>query len=630
MPTLSIDLTYAGGAALSGVSVGLWPERSTVSDSAVIPPAPAWAVTDAYGQAILAFTPTADIDGVLYVLRIGPSTWSGLELLSDDIDADDLLRGRHADGESDSAVSQTLGERIAADIAKALVPVNERIDALRRDLTTLQDIEGNDIGAVVTRISTAEAAIKANLNAIGLNHDSIRENRTELEAEASTRRDMDTALGKRIDAVRAEFPEFITQLVVEPAGVARSFEIMREFSLVLGERLDVPPETRFLAVFAQNRGRDTSDEVQVVPYDVRLPPQSVSFTIKQENVAAVGLRSQDVGLNMALSFLDSGRQVVGDKAFTVPFSIGIGAAFGAEGERRAAGDTLQRLAFHSEGSLNAQLAVHAANDDAALLVATADFSGAVRDYKAGQSYYVAPHHTTELFMVLLAEQADIPHLPPWASITPVPAGLPSYDLPDHLDFVFTHRIGMHTLTGATLAIQGQTVGIALSPETPVGNVTDRGILLFTLNDAVRRAIANNLRVGRVTAAQYTLTLTLAGEGDHEHRGFILVNDTAFRPIPLMLAPAVAGADNAGVTSVVLPADFAQFRNLRLDLWDVGRDRIVEATLSTAMLAAQVADTRAVLGTTGRQEAHRIESLWTPGNRTLAVTTGDRIIYAALE
>lgn len=506
--------------------------------------------------------------------------------------------------------------------------------------------------------------------------DTANENRTELESEATTRRDADTALGNMITALANSRPEFTTQLVVEPAGVAHSSDITREFSLLLGEHIDVPADTRFLAVFAQNRGRDTSDEVQVVPYDVRLPPQSVSFTIQQQDVAAVGLRSQDTGLNMALSFLDNSRQVIGDKAFTVPFAIGIGGAFGSEGELRAAGDTYQRLTFSSETSLNAQLAVHRANDDAAIFVPTANFTGGVREYEVGQSYYLAPHHSAELLMVLIAEggpgekaspafllhsfeagnvalvqntwtavatltvpraqiagplliafdatadrtrgagtvslrlrrgsavirdesnevevsgqaeheqmvlittdtppatedavytvevnhassslqgtvharelvamspgsapdvsidgdarkaaidnKARLDALPPYSTIVPEPAGISDATFPEHLDFVFTERIGARTITAAELSISGQTAGIALDASTPVARVTDRGRLRFTLTQALRDTLGNNA-APPTQDVQFALTLSLSDGAKHIHNGTFLVNDSS--------------------------------------------------------------------------------------------------------
>ena len=425
----------------------------------------------------------------------------------------------------------------------------EDVARLAGQLETLADLEKGDVSSLTAQVNQNDNAI-TDLQRV------TAENTGEISSEASTRRDADTALGKRIDGVRAEFPEFITQLVAEPAGVAQASDLTREFSLLLGERLDVPAATRFLAVFAQNRNRDVSDEVQVVAYDARLPPQSVSFAVKQPNLAAVGVRSQDTGLNMALSFLDAGRQVIGDKPFTVPFAIGIGAAFGAGGD------------------------------------------------------------------------VKFTDLPPWAVIVPEPAGITGSEFPDHIDFVFTERIGSPAITKAGLIIEGQTDGIALSPTTPVTGVSDRGRLLFTIAEATRVTLSNNLSTE--SEASYVLTLVLSDGRTHVHNGVFLVNDNALRPIPLILQPPVAAGNTAGVTSVVLPVGYATYQNLRLDLWDVGRSRIAEATLSAPVLAAQTAAVNAVLGTTGRQEAHRIEASWTPATRTLAVTTGDRIIYAALE
>ena len=72
----------------------------------------------------------------------------------------------------------------------------------------------------------------------------------------------------------------------------------------------------------------------------------------------------------------------------------------AEANLRAAGDTWTGVTADSEVNLNAQFVAHRLNDTALLVHITAGFTTATRTYTAGERWYLAPHHSSEVLMVL--------------------------------------------------------------------------------------------------------------------------------------------------------------------------------------------------------------------------------------
>lgn len=176
MATLTFALTDAGGNALRGVSVALQPQRTAATSSSLVLPREVSAKTDADGAATLDFTPSADIEGTTYVLVVGRSVWTGLTLLDQDYDADDLLRDRPADGESAGVSSKTLAERITA-------AVNAATEALHGQIEAEQSTRATQNRDLDTR---------------------VRANTTGLTGEASARLAADTDLDRRITVVEGE------------------------------------------------------------------------------------------------------------------------------------------------------------------------------------------------------------------------------------------------------------------------------------------------------------------------------------------------------------------------------------------------------------------------------------------
>ena len=409
METLTI-LLELGGRPIPGVRCSLSTERSTTtpgtspSEAFVVLRGQDDATTDTEGRATLQYRPTADIEGVTYTLWLGPSRWSGLELPRGGTDANTLLHDRRADGEDDEHVSQTLAQRIAAEVARQLGPITTRVDALRRDLSTLQTIEGQDIGGLVTRVSAVEARAGTNADGVAANLAAVteaariaRENQGELTTEITDRRDADTELRKRITALADSLPEFTSQVTVFPPGVVARSGLTRSFRAVLGEAIRVPAGTRKLAVFVQSRDRSLSDEVEVVSWDARLPPGTINFTVKQSDLAPIGLRDADTALNMALSFLAADNTVLGDKE--VPFAIGIGPEYGdidlhSERLLRAAGDGAVRYDVGDNATLVNVIRLQNDSNHVGILVFTADVAhtvqGVTHNFKAGDVAWVPP------------------------------------------------------------------------------------------------------------------------------------------------------------------------------------------------------------------------------------------------
>lgn len=126
-------------------------------------------------------------------------------------------------------------------------------------------------------------------------------------------------------------PEFTKQLTTYPQGVENIATLIKTpLTVHFGEPRGVPSGTRKLAFFTQSADRTRSSEVGKVNWDARnkqiLQRGIVTLPlIKQGNLDIVGVRSTDVGVNLAFSFLDGDDTVLGEKE--VPFSVGLGSRY---------------------------------------------------------------------------------------------------------------------------------------------------------------------------------------------------------------------------------------------------------------------------------------------------------------
>lgn len=205
--------------------------------------------------------------------------------------------------------------------------------------------------------------------------------------------------GTRDDRLKLAIPvpEFTQQVSVFPPGVTSKDATTRTYRVTLGEKLRVPPETRKLAVFTQSRDRSRSDQVAIVPWDTRLPPGTVSFTVTEQDITAIGLRDDDVALNMAFSFLAGNNRVMGDKE--VPFAIGIGPEYGdidlhTERLLRVAGDQIRPTRVNSPGGLASALLAQADDTHGLLIIFTADVTSGGVDWDNGDVAYLEPRQSS--------------------------------------------------------------------------------------------------------------------------------------------------------------------------------------------------------------------------------------------
>ena len=96
---------------------------------------------------------------------------------------------------------------------------------------------------------------------------------------------------------------------------------------------------------------------------------------------------------------------------------------------------------------------------------------------------------------------------------------------------------------------------------------------------------------------------------------------------VILAP-IAGADEAGATSVVLPADFATYKTLSLGFWDNSQNRTTALDFATALLAAQDSTPAGFSGLA----AGFLQIGWDSSTRTLTLpggANGDAFLFAEL-
>lgn len=537
MPKLTVKLaSLVGGTDVSGRTVSVtptWPRsphrvgQGRLVGAEAHLPTPLQQDTDGDGVAIFDIPSSASLNDARYVLAVsGGPTWTGIEMPS-----------------ADTTFNFGL-----IDTGTPQVPLNPSTQALTRVRHTA-DLEGdgtgdsllglaesvrNTLAAVGTHITHDQALTVAN-DVVATHNENPTAHLKEIGAINSRLEQeqarIDGILGA-IAAIRAVRPEWTHQAIPEPAGVAAVGDLARRYVLRLGEAVDIPPEARRVAIFTANRAYDSFGDVAVgnsaIPMDARSPRAKIVFTVPQSAIDIVGGPVANVNgsgrwLPMALDFLDGLGGVI--EAKSVRWFVDIDAtAYAVSG---------------GGGTVDAQA------------------------------------------------RAAIAALPPWATITPEPSGIPDSYFPAALDFVFTERIGTRAITAATLTLAGQTNGIALASTPGLATVTDRGRLRFTISDATRTRIDNAL--GGAADTDYVLTLRLSDGSTHTHNGVILVNDPAFGT-QLLLESEYQSGDVAitgsaawtTVATLTLTADQIRGQRLLL-LFDASADRqAAAATLSVRL------------------------------------------------
>lgn len=115
----------------------------------------------------------------------------------------------------------------------------------------------------------------------------------------------------------------------------------------------------------------------------------------------------------------------------------------------------------------------------------------------------------------------------------------------------------------------------------------------------------------------------------ERLGFNIPVVQLRRPANVIQA-AVDGADGAGVASITLPANYADWDHLDIAMWEENADDIALKSIPTAVIAAQTGD-RKLLVDRDASGGERLRLLWDMSARTLTRNGNtDTIIYAALK
>ena len=99
--------------------------------------------------------------------------------------------------------------------------------------------------------------------------------------------------------------------------------------------------------------------------------------------------------------------------------------------------------------------------------------------------------------------------------------------------------------------------------------------------------------------------------------------------PLTLQEAVEASNSAGVTSITLPENYADWEALHIYGFDTIEAHIYGDQIDTAMLAVQSNQKNVVISGSPGANKNQGEFSWTRSNRTIDLSGADRIIYAQL-
>ena len=180
-------------------------------------------------------------------------------------------------------------------------------------------------------------------------------------------------------------------------------------------------------------------------------------------------------------------------------------------------------------------------------------------------------------------------------------------------------------SGASLSVNvGGTniTGVTTSEGLPASD-TQGTLLSLAVNDT---NAANIDRAPNTAAGHIQIQIT--------HAGVVDTTWMAVSPVRALnvLQEAVAATDTAGTRVVTLPANFANWRSLRVVGWEGGESNICTDTYPVAVIAAQTAN-RSFMGSRAHTGGNAIRYQYTLASREWSVNTNsdiDRIIYAALE
>ena len=256
---------------------------------------------------------------------------------------------------------------------------------------------------------------------------------------------------------------------------------------------------------------------------------------------------------------------------------------------------------------------------------------------------------------------EIDNYPLFADINIVPTGIPGSTLPDFIEVFLGGRLRPGEITAVRLNFNG-FADFALNDSGDLAGVPEiqdgENVLRFTTPTGnTRETIENNLQSATGTAV-VDIYFTVDGT-PVRHRVRFPVNDENFErnndetardaaaaaqakadenssripAAPMVLQAAVDGGDTAGVASITLPENYANWNNLSIDMYETDRsgDRISEADFHTVVLKAQTGNRILIVegqaGASGTGGAHYVT--WNPTTRAITAAGGDRIIFAEL-
>ena len=175
----------------------------------------------------------------------------------------------------------------------------------------------------------------------------------------------------------------------------------------MGVRLDLSadPGSAVPLIAAEAAKRIAGDDVQAIASDSAAHLAAALDAQAKADTALI--------VSVTADFVAGDNYLRGDLLYVAPKTKNIerlGNFLGRDDVQ--AGDTLQNLAAGSAAQLERQLKIHSDPTVklAGLIRITADFATAVRAYRAGQRWYIAPNHGTELFMALVSENQDLSQL----------------------------------------------------------------------------------------------------------------------------------------------------------------------------------------------------------------------------
>ena len=136
------------------------------------------------------------------------------------------------------------------------------------------------------------------------------------------------------------------------------------------------------------------------------------------------------------------------------------------------------------------------------------------------------------WLLALGAFTPVVELPPFATITPVPAGMAgnnASDVPDHIDVIFSDKQTGKRITGVVLSIAGNA--LALNAATPISLIDGaselQAMLRFDISSATKTNIGGNTQSTHLFR-EASLRINFGDGSFHIHDFPWLVNNDAFR------------------------------------------------------------------------------------------------------